>query len=111
VSEITTIKLAGHVHLIAFKWFQLPYDIPRSNEITTGCRVKTNRGDGVTICKEIKLKQGDDRQISVSLCTENPHTPTKFQWKDVICPECLRMREELKEKRRQQTRRWRKDNL
>jgi len=64
----------------------------------------------VTICKQIKVKQGEDRQISVSLCTGNPYTLTKFQWKDVICPECLGLRKELKEKRLEQTRQWRKDN-
>jgi len=56
----------------------------------------------VTICKEIKVDNGQGGQIAVSLCSENPNTPTKYRWKDVICLECLGMRDELEQQHKAQ---------
>lgn len=64
----------------------------------------------MTICKQIKVKLGEDRQASVSLCTKDPYAYTKYRWNDVICPDCLGMRGELEEKHKQQMKQWHKEN-
>lgn len=64
----------------------------------------------MTYCKEIKVPGCDGKQTSASLCTENPHRPTKYRWNDVDCEECLRMRSTLEEKAKQQRKQLNKDN-
>ncbi len=63
------------------------------------------------ICKEIKIKLEGHKQISASLCTDNIESPTKYRWDSVNCPDCVGMKSKLEEKAKEQSKKWKEENL